>query len=76
MFAPYRDQLLAIQDFLIKSCKVIYWHDRNWPPPKPLRGGSCFVLRFPHRLVGVTARHVVQAYREAKPQIATLVCQL
>jgi hypothetical protein len=76
MFAPYRDQLLAIQDFLIRSCKVVYWHDGSSPPPKALRGGSCFVLRFRRRLVGVTACHVVEAYREAKAQIATLVCQL
>jgi hypothetical protein len=76
IFRQNHELLKEIQNLVVKSCKVIYWHDGNSPPPKPLRGGSCFVLRFPHRLVGVTARHVVQAYREAKLQTATLVCQL
>jgi hypothetical protein len=76
IFQQQRDLLKSIEEFIVKSCKVIYWHDGNLPPPKELRGGSCFVLRFRRRLVGVTARHVVQAYRDAKAEIATLVCQL
>lgn len=62
-------------DLAAKTCGPIYWHDVTVPAPKPLRGGSCFVLRFPSRLVGITAAHVVSAYERNASDVSTLICQ-
>jgi hypothetical protein len=75
-FRQNRELLKQIQDLVAKSCKVIYWHDGRAPAPKPVRGGCCFVLRFQGKLIGVTADHVVELYRQAKAGMPTLVCQL
>lgn len=54
----------------------ICWHDPRIPPPKYRKAASCFALKFPERLIGVTAAHVVQAYRMAGLHIPALTCQL
>lgn len=66
----------AVSDFTLQICAPLYWHDRRTPFPKKIIGGSCFILRFANRLVGVTAAHVVHAYENAREQTSTLVCQL
>ncbi len=65
-----------VADFTLKVCTPLYWHDRRVPFPKKVEGASCFILRFPDRLVGVTAAHVVDAYQTARTLTETLVCQL
>jgi hypothetical protein len=54
----------------------ICWHDPTIPYPKYVKVASCFALKFRERLIGVTAAHVVDAYRETRKKIPTLTCQL
>jgi hypothetical protein len=68
--------LEQISDFTLKVCRPLYWHDRRVPFPKEMRGGSCFVLRFADRLVGVTAAHVIDIYRDDRKQNPHLISQL
>jgi hypothetical protein len=70
------EALKEIADFTLRICTPLYWHDRRTLFPKEVEGGSCFILRFSDRLVGVTAAHVLQAYHAARQQIPTLLCQL
>jgi hypothetical protein len=72
------DFAAEISGFMAAACKALYWHEgvKTWPQ-KSLQGGSCFVLRLPGGLVGVTAAHVVAAYRTAQAEASSLVvCQL
>jgi hypothetical protein len=66
------EQLAA---FSLRVCAPLYWHDMAVRWPKVLSGGSCFVLRFGDRLVGVTACHVLDAFLNAKAKTPTLICQ-
>jgi hypothetical protein len=75
-FEPSPDFIKEVSEFTLNICTPLYWHDRTVPFPKELRGGSCFILRFGERLVGVTADHVLQAYRDVRIQNPSLVCQL
>jgi hypothetical protein len=68
--------LAEISSFTLRVCTPIYWHDRTKPFPKEVRGASCFFLRFEERVVGVTANHVVEAFRTARAEIPSLVCQV
>jgi hypothetical protein len=68
--------LRRIADENLKSCVPLYWHDGALGWPKEVRGASAFALRLPQRVVGVTAAHVVQQYRQARCETSTLVCQL
>jgi hypothetical protein len=70
------DLLKEVADFTLKVCTPLYWHDRKALFPKRLIGGSCFVLRFGDRLVGVTAAHVLDAYQDARERVPNFVCQL
>lgn len=70
------DFINEIAQFTLKVCTPLCWHDRKALFPKPVNGASCFVLRFPDRLVGITAAHVVAAYDEARQTIPNFVCQL
>lgn len=65
-----------ISQFTLKVCTPLCWHDRKALFPKPVDGASCFILRFPTRLVGITAAHVVAAYDTARQTIPNFVCQL
>ncbi len=73
---PPREVLDELFAFTLRVCTPLYWHDRRVPFPKKFVGGSCFVLRFGERLVGVTAAHVVQAYQVYRQEVPTSVCQL
>jgi hypothetical protein len=75
IFEQHRELLKSIQQFIVNSCKIIYWHDPGGFS-KSLPGGCCFIIRFPAKLVGITADHVVEAYHKAKAQAPTLACQL
>jgi hypothetical protein len=71
------EQFVAqIHRFMLRSCRLIFWHDRRVAWPREIRGGSGFVLRFGQRLIGVTAAHVVETYRAAVSQTPSLVVQL
>ena len=70
------DFLNEVSKFTLQVCTPLHWHDRRVPFPKDMRGGSCFILRFGERLVGVTAAHVIDIYREARSENPNLVCQL
>jgi len=65
-----------VSAFTLKICTPIYWHDRDMPFPKEVRGASCFMLRFGEQIVGVTANHVIEEYKQALSCTPTLVCQL
>jgi hypothetical protein len=65
-----------ISQFTLRVCTPIYWHDRAAPFPKDVRGASCFFLRFDDRIIGVTADHVIDAYKNELERAATLVCQV
>jgi hypothetical protein len=56
--------------------KPLFWHDGNEPWPRHVRGATCFVIRFPGQLVGVTAAHVIREYRTELERTPRLVCQL
>jgi hypothetical protein len=75
-FTPTADFNEQVSDFTLRVCTPIYWHDRTVGFPKELRGGSCFILRFGKRLIGVTAAHVLHTYREEFAHNPSLVCQL
>jgi hypothetical protein len=64
---PPAQFLIQVSNFTLRACLPLYWHDRWIPFPKDMRGGSCFILRFGERLVGITAAHVLQAYRARWP---------
>jgi hypothetical protein len=70
------EALEQVADFTLRVYTPLFWHDRQVPFPKEVEGGSCFVLRFCERLVGVTADHVLRAYQAKRDVISTLVCQL
>jgi hypothetical protein len=70
------DFLNEVSNFTLSICMPLYWHDRRMPFPKDMRGASCFILRFGNRLVGVTAAHVIDIYRNDRSLNPGLVCQL
>jgi hypothetical protein len=74
--SPPPEALNEISNFTLKVCTPLYWHDRRTPFPKEMRGGSCFILRFGERLVGVTAAHVLQIYLDDRKKNPAIVCQL
>ena len=67
---------IEASNFTLRVCTPLYWHDRRVPFPKDMRGGSSFIVRFGDRLIGITAAHVVQVYRNDREQNPALVCQL
>jgi hypothetical protein len=75
-FKPDPEFTQEVSNFTLRVCTPIFWHDRRVPFPKDMRGGSCFILRFGERLIGVTAAHVLQTYRDDHAQNPALICQL
>lgn len=75
---PYQSRAVdkIILDFTLKACVSLYWHNQTEPWPRKLRGGSCFIIRFASRLVGVTAAHVVREFRDSSAKNQTIICQL
>lgn len=72
----WRQISTIIADFLLRVCVPLYWHDQDAGWPRTVRGGSSFVMRFPDRLVGVTAAHVVDIYYQEAAQVRRLTSQL
>jgi hypothetical protein len=70
------DRLLAIAEHTLQVARPLLWHDPRTPWPKVLAGASCFILRFPDGLVGVTANHVIVALELEQRQTNRLVCLL
>ncbi len=68
--------LREVSDFTLRLSTPIYWHDRQEPFPKRIRGGTCFVLRFDSGLIGITAAHVLRVYEATRREVHNLVCQL
>jgi hypothetical protein len=62
--APGQDARKEIAAFTLRVCKPLYWHDRNLAWPKKVRGASCFIVRFPAKLMMITADHVYASYLE------------
>jgi hypothetical protein len=50
----------------MKVATPLIWHDVRKSCPKRLLGGTCFLLRFDGRLIGITAEHVVTAFEAEK----------
>jgi hypothetical protein len=75
-FKPDAGFKQEVSNFTLRVCTPIYWHDRRVSFPKDVRGGSCLILRFGERLIGVTAAHVLQTYRDDHAQNPSLICQL
>lgn len=51
---------------------LVRYNDQE-PWPKSLSGGTCFVLRFNHGLIGVTAEHVISAFEVDKQKYRCLL---
>jgi hypothetical protein len=60
----------------LQVARPLIWHDRTEGWPKRLDGATCFFLRFEAGIVGVTANHVISAYRSAVASNPSTVCQL
>lgn len=60
----------------LRIARPLIWHDRTQGWPKTLDGATCFFLRFKQSVIGVTAHHVVRAYKEAVAANQNIVCQL
>ena len=66
----------ALADFTLKVATPMVWHDRKEGWPKRIHGGTCFFLRFPNGIIGVTANHVVEALQTAIAGNRNIVCQI
>lgn len=66
----------AISELMLHVARPLIWRDVTQKWPKTLSGATCFFLRFPSRVIGVTADHVVQAYEEQRKNNPNIVCQL
>jgi hypothetical protein len=60
----------------LEFCMPLYWHDRTLGWPKPVTGASCFILKFVHKLVVVTAAHVFRTFEKQLKENPHLVCQI
>jgi hypothetical protein len=60
----------AVADLTMKVARPLHWYDIRAPWPTHFPGGTCFILRFNTRLIGVTADHVITAFEEVKGQQA------
>ena len=79
MLEPSPDEMKAaeaIANFTLKVATPIVWHNRKQGWPKPIKGGTCFFLRFEDAVVGVTANHVVEALEAAIAANPNTVCQI
>ncbi len=47
-------------NLMLKFCKPLYCHEVDAPWPRPVKGGTCFFLRFGDVTFGVTAAHVIE----------------
>ncbi|WP_146220723.1 hypothetical protein, partial [Gluconacetobacter entanii] len=82
MSVPYiatpeeRDLYQAVSDLTLKIARpLIRYNDKkSWP--KPLSGGSCFILRFDCGLIGVTANHVVEVFEADREESVSNACLL
>ena len=57
------------------ACPIV-WHDRKKRSPKTVDGATCFFIRFENGIVGITAHHVLNAYKHAFASNSNVVCQL
>lgn len=76
LYWPRPSPLAQLAYHGLKVAKPLFWHDAAVPYPKPLIGGTAFILDFRENIFGVTAAHVVQKFREAKQCTPSMVCQL
>jgi hypothetical protein len=65
-----------IASLTLRVARPLIWHDRTEGWPKLLHGGTCFFLRFERGIIGVTANHVISAYKSAAATNPNTVCQL
>lgn len=76
---PSPDEMKAAETLANLTLKVatpLVWHDRKQGWPKPLKGGTCFFLRFEDGVIGVTANHVVESLEAATATNSNTVCQV
>ena len=66
----------TLTDFTLKVANPIIWHDRTAGWPRPIYGGTCFFLRFPNGIIGVTANHVMEALQNAIVGNCNTICQI
>lgn len=66
----------ALAEFTHSTAAPIIWHDRTKKSPKRIYGATCFFLRFPDKIIGVTADHVVEAFNAALKSNGNIVCQI
>lgn len=76
LYWPRPSPLLQLAQHGLHVAKPLFWHDRTLPWPKPLIGGTAFILDFGDTIVGVTATHVVDEFRRARSATPTTICQL
>jgi hypothetical protein len=76
-FTPQQMALAEkVSAFTMKVARPLIWHDVRESWPKRLSGGTCFILRFGARLVGVTAEHVIKEFEKAQMPGTKIVCLL
>lgn len=68
--------MMRVRSHLINRALALYWHLRDAPWPRKLRGGSCFAIRTSDRLFAVTAAHVIREYQATNAKGPGLIVQL
>lgn len=82
MSAPYianpEERILhrKVTDITLKIARPLVRYNERKPWPKSLSGGSCFILRFDDRLIGVTANHVIDVFQEDEKEDGDNKCIL
>jgi hypothetical protein len=80
MQSPFTPEQMALYKevtaLTMKVARPLVWHDVEEAYPKRLLGGTCFVLRFRSGLIGITAAHVIRAFKDAKKQNTKIECLL
>jgi len=76
LYWPRPNALAQLANYTLRVAKPLFWHDSSRGWPKPLIGGTAFVLDFGNAIVGVTAAHVVAEFRRTKQEIPATVCRL
>ncbi len=66
----------ALANFTQQVAVPIIWHDAASGWPRTVYGATCFFVRFPHGIIGITADHVIGALQLAMIKNPNIICQL
>jgi hypothetical protein len=71
-----RSEVIALGQMALKIARPLVWRTEEDSKDSKWRGATCFVLRFEHGLVGVTAGHVIEIVEAEIEKSETLSCYL